>query len=200
MQPPCRVIVLESNPLSCRAYKTLARSLKRQAWSWSVFPAVEGSRVTDQHWQEIGVDILTDRGKLQHRPGAQGCWLSHFQLWRECRDSGGSMIILEEDALAVAAWDPEILQQDKLVKLYENLNGEGSTKTNSITGVWSQGSIAYWLTAAQADRLITHSQRYGAQALDKHLGDSVVSWQHWPRPLFELNRRRGPSTTSPIRR
>jgi len=162
-------------------------------------PAVEGALVTERDWDQIGVEILTDRGKLQYRPGAQGCWLSHFHLWNQCRESGQSMIILEEDSIALDSWRPEIAASTGLVKLYANLNGHG-TKTNSITGVWSQGSIAYWLTADHADQLITHSQRHGAQALDKHLGSEVLAWQHWPHPLFKLNRRSGPSTTSPIRR
>ena len=200
MQPLCRVIVLEHNNHSYRSYKTLARSLKRQGWSWSVFAAVDGHRtdLTSQ-WQQAGVTIMEDRGKLRLRPGAQGCWLSHFQLWSQCRESGRSMIILEDDVIAASPWDSDIAASQSLVKLYANINGAGATKTNSVTGQWSQGSLAYWLTAAHADQLICHAQQHGAQALDKHLGSAVLAWQHWPRPLFVMNPHTGPSTTSPLR-
>jgi len=172
----------------------MARTLKQHGWSWSVFPAVVGSGVTEESWRSVGVDILRDRGKLQHRPGAQGCWLSHFHLWSWCRESGGSMIIMEEDCLVLGPWDPYIESSSALIKLHENRG----TKVNSITGLWGRGAFAYWLTAAHADRLICHAQQQGAQALDKHIGDLVVDWQHWPRPLVSLNTERGPSTTSPV--
>lgn len=196
MQPPCYVIVLESNMDSRRAYKTMARTMKSQGWSWQIFPAVVGRDLTEQDWDDIGIEMREDLGKMHRRPGAQGCWHSHFRLWNLCRQSGKSMIIMEEDCLALGPWQAEITDSDHVVKLF----ADRGTKENPITGRWGRGAFAYWLTAEHSDRLITHAQQHGAQALDKHLGDRVVPWQHWKQPMIKLNTRRGPSTTSPIRR
>jgi hypothetical protein len=137
------------------------------------------------------VEILADRGKLRYRPGAQGCWISHFDLWQHCVDLAHSIIVLEHDVIAQSGWDPEIADRRELIKLYRS----APVKTNTITGQWSLGAHAYYLTPSNAQLLITHSRCHGAQALDKHLGDRVVDWQFWHRDLFLLDPHRGASTT-----
>lgn len=102
------------------------------------------------------------------------------------------MVILEHDVLAQAAWDPEIAQSGAVIKLYKS----AAVKTNVLTGQWSKGSQAYYLTPQRALQLIDHARCHGAEALDKHLGDRVVEWRFWREDLFTLNPQRGTSTTS----
>ena len=91
-------------------------------------------------------------------------------------------------------WPVDLDITTHLVKLYTT----AECKVNQIYGRWSKGSHAYTLTPAQAVTLIEFSQHYGAQALDKHLGDAVLPWTFYNQDLITLNPRRGPSTTSRI--
>ena len=179
-----------------RSHPILAQclaSLEQWAWPYQIFPAVQNP--SPAQWRDIAVTILTDRGKLQYRPGAQGCWLSHFTLWSQCTQQNTPMIILEHDVVIQDRWDPTIESESDLIKLYKTAR----CKTNTITGQWSIGAHAYYLTPENAQRLITHARHHGAQALDKHLGDLVVPWRFWSDDLVLLNPRRGASTTSPLR-
>jgi len=192
MTQPCAYVITQRKPHHPVLAQCL-QSLEQYSWPYQLFAATDGYSVTDQAWSDQGVRMLADRGKMQHRPGAQGCWHSHFRLWQRAAE-GETLIVLEHDVLVKDPWDPTILEEDPLVKLYAT----AKTKVNAITGTWSIGAHAYLLTPKNADRLITHARRYGAQALDKHLGDQVVPWRFWHRDLVVLNPRRGASTTSPL--
>lgn len=102
------------------------------------------------------------------------------------------MVILEHDVLAQGPWTAEIAQSGAVIKLYKS----APVKTNVVTGQWSKGSQAYYLTPSSALQLIDHARCHGAEALDKHLGDRVVLWRFWSEDLFTLNPQRGTSTTS----
>lgn len=188
-QPMTMVIVHKTSPVA----QDCLHSLRVHGWPCEKFDAVDGHRVDNNLWKSIGVRIL-DRGKMPRRPGAQGCWISHFLLWQICRDTQKPLVILEHDAVVTATW-PNLDFSQSLVKLY----GPTGCKTNDITGTWSRGSHAYTITPQQASLLIDHAQQHGAQALDKHLGDRVIPWRFLGWDLVRLNSRRGRSTTSRIK-
>ena len=197
-QPKCWIIA--SKDSSSRHYTSSQQNLKStmsaaDKWQWSVdiWPAVDGWKVTLQTWQGIGVELL-DRGAIVKRPGAQGCFHSHFGIWLWCCQQQSSAVILEHDAEIRGPW-PEDLDLDCCVwKLYRP-DGRGD-RVNEITGLWSPGSWAYSVTPKFAQRLIEFSRAHGAQALDKQLGLSVVPWQYWHQDLVK-HRPRTCSTTSP---
>jgi hypothetical protein len=190
-QPQCYIIAHRSS----RVIGDCVQSLEQHGWQYKIFPAIDGSKVTETDWHRIGVVMSTD-GKMPRRLGAQGCWLSHFALWKQCVDTNKPMVILEHDALVTAPW-PEDLNIDKqLVKLFST----AECKINPAFGRWSKGAHAYTVTPAQAQTLIADAQQRGAQAVDKHLGDLVLSWTFYHRDLVVLNPRRGPSSTSPLRK
>jgi hypothetical protein len=190
-QPQCYIIAHRSS----RVIGDCVQSLEQHGWQYKIFPAIDGSKVTETDWNRIGVVMSTD-GKMPRRLGAQGCWLSHFALWKQCVDTNKPVVILEHDALVTAPW-PEDLNIDKqLVKLFST----AECKINPAFGRWSKGAHAYTVTPAQAQTLIADAQQRGAQAVDKHLGDLVLSWTFYHRDLVVLNPRRGPSSTSPLRK
>jgi hypothetical protein len=171
------------------------QSLKRHGWTYEIFPAVDGHRVTLQDWSQIGV-TMSQEGKMTRRPGAQGCWLSHFALWQHCVKSNKPVVIMEHDALVTGPWPDDLNIDKQLVKLFST----AECKVNPAFGRWSKGAHAYTLTPAQAHILITDAQQRGAQAVDKHLGDMVLPWTFYHRDLVVLNPARGLSSTSPLRK
>jgi hypothetical protein len=191
IQPQCYIIAHESS----RVIGDCVQSLTQHGWTYQIFPAVDGRTVTAQDWHRTGVTMSME-GKMTRRPGAQGCWLSHFALWQQCVESNKPVVIMEHDALVTGPWPEDLNIDQQLVKLFST----AECKVNPAFGRWSKGAHAYTVTPAQAQTLITDAQQRGAQAVDKHLGDLVLPWTFYHRDLVVLNPRRGPSSTSPLRK
>lgn len=187
-QPHCWVI---SHPGSS-AIVECRRSLEQHQWNFDIFPAVDGRLLTPHDWLHIGVSM--QGGKMASRPGAQGCWMSHWQLWNRAVDQQTPLVILEHDVLINAPWPTDLDIEPNLVKLYRH----AETKFKPLFGNWSKGSHAYTVTPSQAQRLIDFARDHIAQAVDKHLGDRVLPWRFYHEDLVSLNPRRGPSVTSPV--
>ncbi len=190
--PPQSYVIAHT---SSRVIGDCVQSLERHGWSYEIFPAVDGHRITAQDWNRIGV-AMNAEGKMPRRLGAQGCWHSHFALWQRCVKLDQPIVVLEHDALVTAPWPDSIDIDTQLVKLYTT----AECKINPSFGTWSKGAHAYSLTTAQAQTLITHAQQHGAQAVDKHLGTAVLPWTFYKKDLVILNPARGPSSTSALRK
>lgn len=190
-QPQSYVITHKSSPV----INDCVQSLEQHSWSYEIFPATDGQTITQRHWNCIGVR-MSDAGKMPNRPGAQGCWHSHFTLWQRCVELNKSIIVLEHDAVVTAPWPNDLDLETQLIKLYST----AECKLHPHFGLWSKGSHAYSLTPKQAQTLITDAQKRGAQAVDKHLGDRVLPWTFLSYDLVIRNPRRGRSTTSQIRK
>jgi hypothetical protein len=190
-QPQCYVISYQSS----KVIGECVQSLEQHGWDYEIFPAVDGKQITLQDWLRIGV-AMSSEGKMPRRPGAQGCWFSHFSLWQRCYRQKEPVVILEHDALVTAPWPTDIDIDTQLVKLYST----AECKVNPAFGLWSKGAHAYTLTPTQAQILITDARQRGAQAVDKHLGNQVLPWTFYHRDLVVLNPRRGPSSTSPVKK
>jgi hypothetical protein len=186
-QPHCYII---AHPTS-QVINDCTASLKKYKWTFEVVPAVNGHAVTEQTWKNIEIQMSAD-GKMSRRPGAQGCWMSHWRLWNRCIKINQPIVVLEHDAVVTAPWPEDLDITQSLVKLYTT----AECKINPMFGLWSKGSYAYTLTPAQAQQLISHARANGAQAVDKHLGEKVLPWKFYSTDLVVLNPHRGKSTTS----
>lgn len=166
-----------------------------QQWSWpyTVWPAVDGYTVDSSYWARSGLRLL-DRGAIRYRPGAQGCWFSHWGLWQHCRDQGQPIIVLEHDARIQNSWTD--LDLDLCVWKLHRPDGRGE-EINTVTGAWSRGAWAYTLTPSQADQLIEFTLKNGVQAVDKQIGAQAVTWQYLNCDLVRHQPRIPVSTTSP---
>jgi hypothetical protein len=180
---------------SSRVIDDCVQSLEQHGWSYEIFPAVNGQQITLQDWLRIGV-AMNSEGKMPRRPGAQGCWHSHYTLWQHCVDQNQPIVVLEHDAIVISPWPADIDIDTQLVKLYST----AECKVNPAFGLWSKGAYAYSLTPSQAQALIVHAQKHGAQAVDKHLGNQVLPWTFYHSDLVVLNPKRGPSSTSPLKK
>ena len=191
IQPICYIV---AHPTS-RVIDACVASLQKHNWKFEIFNAVDGNTITAQSWNDIGVSLSSD-GKMSKRPGAQGCWMSHWQLWNRCVKTNEPIVIMEHDAVVNAEW-PEDLDIDIcLIKLYKT----AECKINPAYGLWSKGAHAYVVTPTQAQTLIDYARANGAQAVDKHLGDRVLRWKFYSKDLVTLNPGRGASSTSPMKK
>jgi len=190
-QPTCYVI---THPQS-RVVDDCLASLKKYNWIFEIFNAVDGQKITEADWKRIGIS-MSDEGKMPRRPGAQGCWHSHYELWNKSIINNTPIVIMEHDAVANAPWPEELNIDDRLVKLFSS----AECKVNPAFGRWSKGAHAYTVTPKQANALIQYAKINGAQAVDKHLGDLVLPWTFLNNDLVTLNPKRGPSSTSPLRK
>jgi hypothetical protein len=192
-------IIAQTDPNSrhyAASQQNLASTLaSARAWAWSVdvWPAVDGWTMSSGAWDSIGVSLLP-RGAILKRPGAQGCFHSHFGLWLWCVEHQRSAVILEHDAKITGPWPSNINLEQNIWKLHQP-DGRGD-RVNDYTGLWSCGAWAYTVTAAQAARLVEFSRRVGAQAVDKQIGSLVVPWTYYPSDLV-THAPRAKSTTSP---
>jgi hypothetical protein len=179
MAPLCYIIC---DPVNRNLSPVLARCeqhLRQHGYAWQRVTQCYGHTVTDETWQSLGIQRL-DQGKWVRRPGAWGCFISHYRLWLECRAQGDTRIILEHDALAQAAWPGDLDLDHCVWKLWRPV----PLKYKPTVGSWNRGAWAYTVTAAQADSLIRFTEQHGALALDKQLGSHAVTWQHWHTDLF----------------
>ena len=128
-QPKCYVIAHTTS----RVINDCVTSLKQHNWDFEVVPAIDGHTVTEQTWRSIGVVLSTD-GKMSRRPGAQGCWMSHWNLWNRCIANNQPIIVMEHDAVVMAPWPEDIDIETQLVKLYTT----AECKVNPAFGRWSK--------------------------------------------------------------
>jgi hypothetical protein len=197
---PTAYIIADCDTTSSN-YKISQQNLKKtqtqarlHGWTTEVWPATNGYKLTPEDWTNIGVTLL-DRGAIVKRPGARGCWFSHWRLWQHCVDIGRPIVILEHDAGISAPWPKDINLEQCVWKLHRP-DGRGE-RLNTITGEWSCGAYAYTMTPLFARQLIDFSRKHGAQAVDKQLGRNVVPWQYWSTDLAPHRPAVRSSTTSP---
>jgi len=189
-QPRCYVITHKTSLVVQDAYK----SLTKYNWTFEKFDAVDGKKITQQDWDKIGVKMSPTAGKLPVRPGAQGCWFSHFSLWERCTKINEPIIIMEHDIVVNGVWPTGIDIETCIVKLYKTAD----CKEKKEYGIWSKGSHAYTLTPHQAEKLLNRARTFGASPVDKHIISNIIPWKFLGYNLVTLNPGRGNSSTSGI--
>jgi glycosyl transferase family 25 len=177
---------------SSKVVSACVESLKKFGWPFEKFPAIDGRKIGDKDWEDIGVKMSPTAGKLPKRKGAQGCWFSHWKLWEKCALEKTAIIILEHDAVIVSTWPDDIDIDTCIVKLYQT----APCKTKENLGTWSKGAHAYTVTPKQAKNLMDRARTFGASPVDKHIISNAIPWRFFDRDLVKLNQRREASTTS----
>lgn len=151
--------------------KTISH-LEKYNWTYKLVDAVDGYSITESDWKDRNIK-LSGLGTIEKRPGAQGCFLSHYDLWVACSEP---MVILEHDAEVTAPFPDNFDWDLGLCKLWKESNFKVKPDT---VGKWSRGSWGYTLTPEQAQRLIDFTKNNGVQAVDKQLGSNVVDLYHY---------------------
>lgn len=90
--PRAVVINLERHQTRLNAVRA---ELKTAGLKFERMPAVDGRQLSAE---ELHANV-TAIGRHLLTPGMIGCFLSHRRCWRECVESGGPLIVFEDDAL-----------------------------------------------------------------------------------------------------
>jgi len=174
-----------------RISKTVALA-KKFNWSVEVFPAINGYHLDESTWSNLDLSTpkKTKNGdKFGDKPGALGCFLSHFLLWKRCVQDGCPIIVLEDDVDIITEWQSFDYQKD-LVKLH----AKRKHNEHPIVGSWSPGAFGYWISPSGANKLITFAKHNGPKYADKMIGDKILDWTYVDHPLIKLRAKQGSST------
>ena len=190
------IIRLEENEHSCK----MAQDCYDQAVKFNLqpefFKAINGND-SDQHYKATGIKRL---GKFKkNRPGVDGCFFSHYYLWKKCVDLNEPIIILEHDGFMIKEVDVSIMNEfDDVLKLdrldpYDNRYNQKIEKecclnvrvepyfyTNKKVqkvdlGEYFKGAYSYIIKPKAAIKLIKFIKKNGHRPADQQINSSIVN-------------------------
>jgi glycosyl transferase family 25 len=187
-QPKTFVITIPNHPHSQSMSKQCIESGAVFEWNLEKFNAIDGYNLSINDWDYYNIrlpeNVKGERSKFLKRKGVQGCFLSHYLLWKKSVDINEPIIILEHDAIITDFWKPIDVSTDVL-KLFTV--SYSSVKDDTFTGTWQVGAQAYIITPVGASKLIAWIDKNFAYHADTLLGNKIVTWQNYNSDLIVLN-------------
>jgi len=191
-------IRLDDNNLSCQLAEDSIKSAKQFGLDSQIFSAVHGKN-SKKFFEEEKIEKLLHK-KIQKNPGVQGCFLSHYFLWKKCIDLKETICILEHDGVFIRSLPEDIEDRftdilnldpnpqysknyDFLVKqsLDKDINyfkpttkKNGESQNFSDAGFYIGGAYGYCIKPFAAEKLIKFAKEFGALPADKHIGSQIV--------------------------
>lgn len=161
------IIYLPEYETSCELAKQALESGQKYRWDLELYPGVDGQKFV---WDQTKIKINQISAKCSNmmtKPGVQGCFMSHWNLWNLCADSNTTIGIFEHD-IKFTGPRPKI-DFNHLLKL------EGfSLKKPRPAGEWYEGARAYILTPEGARLLIEWVNNNGALPADVNIGLDIL--------------------------
>lgn len=194
IQPKTFVIAIKDHPVSESQLRDCLDSAERFRWKVETFWGIDGRTITNNTWIREGISPRLDKPTM-NKPGVQGCFLSHWQLWKKCVEINEPIVILEHDAVIQGNWQPLEIKNSiiKLHRYYKQKN----PKYDEDTGLWSASGHAYCLLPTHANILIEFVKNKGAFEVDRIIGDKVISFKHLGKPSL-VERQNSFSTTEKL--
>lgn len=193
-QPKTFVIAIKGHSVSEKQLQDCLDSAKKYNWNVETFWGVDGRTISKNTWTAEDIFPRLDKPTM-NRPGVQGCFLSHWSLWKKCIEINEPIIILEHDAVIQNFWNP-IEIDDAVIKLHRYYK-QKNPKYDEDTGLWSASGHAYCLLPKHAKILIEFVKNKGAFEVDRIIGDKVISFEHLGKPSL-IERQNSFSTTENI--
>jgi glycosyl transferase family 25 len=189
------IIRLEENEHSCK----MAQDCYDQATKFNLqpefFKAINGLDV-EKHYASTGVKRL---GKFKkNRPGVDGCFFSHYYLWKQCIDINEPIIVLEHDGYVIRHIDSKLLDNfDDVLKL-DNLDPFDNNYNKKINlekdldvkviqykftnkkvfkvglGDYFKGAYSYIIKPQGAKKLIDFISKNGHRPSDQQINSSIL--------------------------
>lgn len=190
-QPKTFVIAIKDHPISEKQLQDCLDSATKFNWKIKTFWGVNGKTITDDTWKSEGIFPRLDKPTM-HRAGVQGCFLSHWSLWKKCLELNEPIIILEHDAVIQNFWSP-IEINEAVIKLHRYYK-QKTPKYDDDSGLWSPSGHAYCILPSHATILINFVKEKGAFEVDRIIGDKVLPYIHIGK-LSLVERQNSYSTT-----
>jgi GR25 family glycosyltransferase involved in LPS biosynthesis len=191
-QPKTFIIALKDHATSESQLKDCLASAEKNNWQVEIFWGIYGNTITEKDWIDIGVKSYI------RKPGAEGCWFSHYYLWKRCIKLNEPIVVLEHDAIIEKSW--EAINIDKsLIKLHKNYRKDPKNYkwNHPICGQWSLSTHAYCITPNHAEILINSAKTLGAYPADVFIGSNIISVDLLGEPEL-VSRQNTYSTTKNI--
>jgi GR25 family glycosyltransferase involved in LPS biosynthesis len=176
-------IALKNNNQSIKMLNDCLESASLFGWNIEIFWGVNKDNITANTWKAVNLVPSLD-SKFQRRIGAQGCFLSHYQLWQQCLELNEPLIILEHDAI-INSTVPYIKTDYELVKLHQQVK---KPQFDHYTGSWSVGSHAYYIAPSGALKLINWAKNNFGYHVDKMLGTNLIKYKYLDTDVVSLNK------------
>jgi GR25 family glycosyltransferase involved in LPS biosynthesis len=193
----CKIICLKASNISVQNTKDCIEQAKKFNIDVEIFNAIDG-RESKKHF-----DVLNIKKKWDFKEGGtigiDGCFLSHFYLWKECFETNIPYIILEhdgyfikklpdnilkkfEDVLKLDHLDPFSQYYNQQLESHKNINeniikyyNDFSKQTHlNETGSYLRGAYSYIIKPLAAKKLINRVYEQGYLPADCQIGDEIV--------------------------
>lgn len=174
-QPKTFIIALKDHPVSEAQLQDCIASAKKYNWDVEVSWGVYGNTITSDTWNYEQITVRTDKPTINN-PGVQGCFLSHWSLWKKCIEINEPIIILEHDAVILTPWKSLELN-NSIIKLHRQYS-QKRVRTDEHSGVWTKSGHAYCISPDHARVLINFVKDVGAYEVDIIMGTKVISVEH----------------------
>ena len=180
---------------SYSSYEQLLKTSKKFNWDVESFKGVRGDKIESNFWIANGLKLpeKTETGTeraFHHRKGAQGCFLSHYNLWNLCIDLNEPILILEHDVRFIHPWI-EIQTDSELLKLCKHTR----TRNDKYTGTWEVGAHAYIISPSGAKKIIEWVKNNFVYHADILIGSNILNWSNLDLDLVEVDKNNNISTT-----
>lgn len=131
---------------------------------------------------KIGTDI-----KKLSLPGVQGCFYSHYNLWKKCMELDEAIMIFEDDVKFFRPWTPVEWEDVLILSLGKSSfkaepyrtyleNPSGNPQPMPFRQFSMPGASGYAIKPHAAKRLVTHYRNYYAPA-DNAINHNLVNLQ-----------------------
>lgn len=163
-----------------------------------VWPAINGLHA-DRYFKEENITRLLHK-KIRALTGVQGCFLSHYFLWKHCIGTNEPICILEHDGYFIRElpYDIEdhfidVVNLDPYPQYDSNYNDlvdaslvepinyftptttkGGGPQKKAKAGTYIGGAYGYCLKPEGAKKLVDFAKNVGALPADKHMGQNIV--------------------------
>ena len=145
-------------------------------------------------FEQYGIDKFLNYTIID-KPGHQGCFLSHFELWQRCAELNEPIIILEHDGIFIRDLPEDVLDHfDEVLRLdcfqhfKQGYNEQVEASLNQpvdyfrrdpdyhwhSSGGYYIGAYGYIVKPQGARKLIDHAQKQGVVCAEAHLGLDIV--------------------------
>jgi len=180
------IIVLKDYPKSEQFYLDALNSAQQHGWGLERYDAVDARIVNlEQEFRQRNLFISADARRhvpvILH-PGAQGCFLSHYNLWKMCIELNETIAIFEEDVMFTGS-----LPTEDFVDVLKLRKGKFLKDIIRTTGNWWFGTDSYLIKPHAARKIIDWVHKFGVLPADHLLGENVVNIKHLLQDVCVLN-------------